>query len=146
MMVSMVSQPPSATLAALTEQFVEELAARPAPEPVVIRRGVVALIVAALGNVLDQIEALEEGAAAADRLTEELAIVRADRERWRLASEAYHAAWGREVERAERSPYQPMEKGRLERLHRRGVVVDLTEAFRRERASQPGTGPEGGAA
>jgi hypothetical protein len=142
----MVSQPPSATIAALTEHLVEELASRPSPDPVVIRRGVVALIVSALADVRDQIEALEEGAAAADRLTAELAIVRADRERWRLASEAYHAAWGREVEQAERSPYSPMDKGRIERLHRRGVVVDLSEAFRRERASQPGPAPEGGAA
>ncbi len=140
----MVSQPASATIAALTEHLVEELASRPSPEPVVIRRGVVALIVSALADVRDQIEALEEGAAAADRLTQELAIVRADRERWRLASEAYHAAWGREVDHR-RSPYQPMDKGCLERLHRRGVVVDLSEVFRRERA-QPGPAPEGGAA
>lgn len=135
---------PATVLGAIRSGLLAEITTTPVERDIVMQRHIMWMLISSLGEVIDQIEALEEGAAAADRLTEELAIVRADRERWRLLSETDRAAWGKEVD-YRRSPYSPMEKGRLERLHRRGVVVDLSEVFRRERA-QPGPAPEGGAA
>lgn len=128
---------PSKVLGEIQMHLVQRLIETPAAEPVRIDRRHVAILQAAIGELIGQIEVLEEGAAAADRLTKELAIVVADRERWRTAAATYHDAGGREVDRSAR------------RLHLvlAGEVVDLSEEFRRERRDVGrSVGPEGGAA
>lgn len=140
---------PSKVLGEIQMMFVAELVGHPTTSTIAFDRRYVVILQAALGELIGQIETLEEGSAAADRLTEEMAILRADRERWKLAAETYHSAWGREVDRTicpmPLTPHRA-EMGRRE-CGRRGEVVDLTEALRRERrdAGRP-IGPEGGAA
>lgn len=130
---------PSTVLSEIRRMLEAEIIAQPAAETITVRRSLLTLVFASLADTTSEVEVLEESAAVADRLSEELRIVMADRERWRLAASTYHAAWSREV-------------GRQKTCRLRGVggsaeVVDLTAILAREHrdAGRP-IGPEGGAA
>ena len=110
---------PAIVLAEIRGCLLAELMAKPAPEPISLRRDIAVLILASLGEVIDRVDALAEGSAAADRLRRELDISRADTGRLELLLAAV------DLDRITRP--------RLS-LVRGGDVVDLTEAFRRERA------------
>ena len=134
---------PALTLGAIREALIAEVMAVPAAETVTIWRSTVWLVIGSLADTSDRVEALFEAAAAADRLIRELAIARAEigRLETRLAVMTANARcpW----------PVVPaVSKGRAERAHRRGEVVDLTEVLRREQLdrSRPQPPIGGGAA
>ncbi len=130
---------PSKVLTEIQMMAVAELCAGDRLE-IPIRRSVISVLQAVFGELIGQIEVLEEGAAAADRLAEELRIVGADRDRWRTAAETYRAAWAKAA-RGSTAPPRPRPVGCG------ADVVDLVEILRREHrdAGRP-IGPEGGAA
>lgn len=164
--------PPSTVIREIKRMLEAEIVAQPG-DAITVKRGQLVLVFSSLANTAGEVEVLEESAAVADRLQEELRIVLADRERWRLASMAYQAAWSREVGRTSSpearppvfigvdlartpdvtvehalQPWNPAGKGHLERAHHQnGNVIDITEELARERrdAGRP-IGPEGGAA
>jgi len=127
---------PSKVLGEIQMMLVDELVARPTAREIVIDRRRVVILQAALGEIIGQIEVIEEGAAAADRLTAELHASRAEVDRWKRAANTYHNAWAREVDR---------DVVRSLALARGGDVVDLTEIMRRERRAGQPEAPEGGA-
>lgn len=127
---------PSTVLQELQMMLVAELMAQPAA--IVLSRQIVSIAQAAIGEIAAQVEVLEESAAAADRLQQELAIARADIARMELRMRV------REVDASARS-WDPSGKGKVERLHRRdAVVVDLGAILAREMGgtsrSQPSDG------
>lgn len=125
---------PAPVLGAIRDSLIAEAMQSGGAAAVTIRRDVVWLVIASIGEVIDRIDVLAESAAVADRLMEELAIVQADRERWRTA---YTAATSMGAGRSNRP--------RL--VGREAEVVDLTPILAREHrdAGRP-AGPEGGAA
>lgn len=129
---------PSTVLTEIKRMLEAEIIAQTG-ETISFERGRLVLVFSSLAATAGDVEVLEESAAAADRLQEELRIVRADRERWRLASMTYQAAWSQEVWR------RP--KCRLQLVGGSAEIIDITEELARERrdAGRP-IGPEGGAA
>lgn len=75
---------PAIVLSEIRACLFAEVMARPAPEPVTIRRDIAVLIAASIGDVIDRVDALAEGAAAADRLARELEILKAEKARIEL--------------------------------------------------------------
>ncbi len=112
----------------------------PVDQPIVMTRYDVWSMAVAIGDLVDRVDALAEGSAAADRIARELRIEQAVSAQLRLQVEALRRGivptsptditmfrsrcqW----------PVRPSpEKSRAERAHRRGEVVDLTEELRRE--------------
>jgi hypothetical protein len=141
---------PAMTLAAMRDCLVAEASAVTVTDTITLGRSIVWLLIAALGETVDDVDALAEGAAAADRLQRELAVARAEigRLETRLAT----------TEASDRcpmplDPYHPMGKSRLERDFRRqerdsrrggADIVDLSAILERERCatgrSQPSDG------
>jgi hypothetical protein len=122
---------PALTLGAIRDSLIAEAMQAGGAATITLRRDIVWLMIASIGEVIDRVDVLTESAAVADRLMDELAIANADRERWRTA---YTAAVCRKAGRID-SP----------RLVGRGAeIVDLTPILARD-AGRP-IGPEGGAA
>lgn len=125
---------PALTLGAIRDSLIAEAMQAGAAATIALRRDIVWLVIASIGEVIDRVDVLAESAAVADRVMEELAIVKADRERWRTA---YTAARCSGVGRPDR----------LKLVGREAEIVDLTQILAREHrdAGRP-IGPEGGAA
>lgn len=124
--------PPSATLREMRLMLEAEIVAQPASISISFARTHAVVALSALADLEDEVGALEEARAAADRLARELAIAHSEIERLRLQMIARDLV-------AARIPAGYRSSG--------GNVVDLTEALRRERrdTGRP-VGPEGGAA
>lgn len=141
----------SLILAEIRQCLFAEIASTKAAATIAMRRDIVTLIAASLGEVIDDIRALEEASAAADRLTRELNIARAAYKQLELQLIA------RDLERISPSPYSPAGKGRIERLAGRirrrftdgGEIIDISDAMWREqmdRARSADRPTDGGAA
>lgn len=125
----------------------------PVDQPIVMTRYDVWSMAVVIGDLVDRIDALAEGSAAADRLARELRIEQVVSAQLRLQVEALRrgivpAAPTDAGEFRGVCPWpvrMPQEKAARERAHRRGEVIDLTEEFARERreAGTP-TPPTGG--
>ena len=124
---------PAPVLGAIRDSLIAEAMQAGGAPTITLRRDIVWLVIASIGEVIDRVDVLAESAAVADRAMEKLAIVEADRERWRTAYAA-----------ASRSTCRPP---RLRSVGRDAEVVDLTAILAREHrdAGRP-IGPEGGAA
>lgn len=124
---------PAPVLGAIRDSLIAEAMKAGGAPTITLRRDIVWLVIASIGEVIDRVDVLAESAAVADRAMEKLAIVEADRERWRTA---YAAAASRATCRTPR----------LRSVGRDAEVVDLTAILAREHrdAGRP-IGPEGGA-
>ena len=143
---------PAKVLEEIQMMLVGELVAQ--PSAIVLSRQIVSILQAALGDIAGQVDALAEGAAAADRLATELRIALAARDaaeaKLRLITAA-PAQWARLQD-----PHSPAwdmsgstRKGELDTsARRRCKIVDLSEAMSRERrdAGRPVPPSDGGAA
>lgn len=134
---------PSLVLGAIRDSLLAEIMARPAPEPIVIRRDIAMMIASSISEQIDQVDALAEGAAAADRLSQELAIARADIRRLELKLEVRAAT-------PRFDNFGPAPSNVVEALRRAApigaTIIGLTEAFARERRGAGCTDGDGGAA
>lgn len=132
---------PQTTLAALRQLLLREMMRVKPGEPVPIERDMIVSIAIGLDGVIDQIDALAEGSAAADRLVQELAIARAEIGRLETRLEV-RAAIPR-LDNLRAAPTDVVDA--LRRSAPRGAtIVDYTEVFAREQAANRGVAPTGG--
>lgn len=144
-MIPMVVDP-TLVLRAMSSRFTTELASQPAAETITLPRDILVFALAALADTIERVDEAVEGAAAADRLIQELGIAKAEigRLETRIAVMEAGGRCPRPVSVVP-SPHRPLEKSAEERARCRGKVIDLTDAFGRERreAGTP-TPPTGG--
>ena len=124
---------PSHVLREIRRMLEVEIVSQPATGTIEIARCGVVLCIAALADVASEVEVLEEGLDAADRLMRELKIAHAEIDRLQLQLVARDLVDG------------PRPKTRVVRIGGPCEIVDLAEVARREQAGRP-TAPEGGAA
>ena len=151
---------PSTVLGEIRACLLAEVASRPAPEPVTLRRDIAVLLAVSLGEQIDRVDALAQAAESATHLERELRIAFAEIRRL----ETHLIA--RDIEALDRRPLAPAsvcpsrDKAAAERANRRAIealrvataeidrgracVVDLGEMLaKRRRALAP---TDGGAA